>query len=34
MKIETTNGLTVSVLFNRHAKRVNVSKHVLGQAAR
>jgi two-component sensor histidine kinase len=34
IKIETTNGLTVSVLFNRHAKRVNVSKHVLGQAAR
>jgi two-component sensor histidine kinase len=33
MKIETTNGLTVSVLFNRNAKGVKVFKHVPGQAA-
>jgi two-component sensor histidine kinase len=30
MKIETTNGLTVSVLFNRDAKGVKVVKHRLG----
>jgi two-component sensor histidine kinase len=33
MKIETTNGLLVSVLFNRNPKGVKVSKHVLGRAA-
>jgi hypothetical protein len=32
MKIETTNGLMVCVLFNGNAKGVKVSKHV-GQAS-